>query len=621
MNSLFFQDLELIKKDDKQYEAYQSMVNSVIIAGPGSGKTRVLTLKAVTLAKSHIHKPCGLACISFSRESVRELKKRLKSYGYIPSSKDFIGTVHSFSLLHVLQPFAHLYPQYNVKYPIKILPDEIKKNIYNSVLRELKIDNPYDLPLTDINKHRSLSLRGRSEVNMESSELIAKAADMYEAKVRETEFIDFTNIINLSAQIINEQEYVQETLRSQFPWLLVDEYQDLGKALHEMVLELVFNAGIKLYAVGDTNQSIYGFNGGYPDFLIELTRNDNIKTIELVSNYRSSQYIIDASIEALNPVPPYPKYVAGKRKDDIADFIFITCDEDMESQYEAVAKKVIPNLLAKGTPLNEIGIIASSNAETHHMANYIQQQEIPFFIVNWSFENSAVVVWLQDCASWCTNNDAQSFEELFRIWKNLINNHHDFRKNWENIRLKSFFYKVLIGSITKTSVYEWLIYIINNLGLKDTLMDSEIYPNETGNLEKLLNEAKLNNLKNVGIARFANLGFPEDQVTITTRHSSKGLEFEAVILLGMEEGRFPYYTHINNPIALAEDQRLCYVCISRAKKSCVLLRSKFHNIPTRKGDIWRKSFEPSRFWVSLYKKFGNEDNTFTKDTYLLIRGD
>jgi len=615
MNNLFFQDLELIKKDDKQYEAYQSMNSSVIIAGPGSGKTRVLTLKAVTLAKSHIHKPSGLACISFSRESVRELKKRLKSYGYTPSSKDFIGTVHSFSLLHVIQPFAHLYPQYNVKFPIKILPDEIKKNIYNSVLEELKIDNQYVIPLADINKHRSLSIIGRSDVNMESSELIAKAAKIYEAKIMKTEFIDFTNIINLSARIINEQEYVRETLRSQFPWLLVDEYQDLGKALHEMVLELVFNAGIKLYAVGDTNQSIYGFNGGYPDFLMELTRNDNIKTIELFSNYRSSQHIIDASIETLAPTPPFPKYVAENRKDDISDFTFITCTEEMEPQYEVVAKKVIPNLLAKGTPLNEIGIIASSNAQIHHMAHYMLQQGIPFFIVNWSFENSAVVVWLQDCAIWCTNNEAQSFEELFKFWKNLINNHHDFRENWESIRLKVFFYSVLSKSITKTYLHEWLMFIISDLGLIKTLIASEIYPNETKNLEELLNEAGLHNLKNVNITRFANLGFPEDQITITTRHSSKGLEFEAVILLGMEEERFPHFTHLSNPIALAEAQRLCYVCISRAKKSCILLRSKIYNIDTRRGN-WRKPFEPSRFWIAIHNKFGTEKNTFTDSDYV-----
>ncbi|MNV83783.1 ATP-dependent DNA helicase UvrD1 [compost metagenome] len=131
----------------------------------------------------------------------------------------------------------------------------------------------------------------------------------------------------------------------------------------------------------------------------------------------------------------------------------------------------------------------------------------------------------------------------------------------------------------------------------------------------MLREAELHNLKGVPIKRFANLGIPEDQVTITTRHSSKGLEFEAVILLGMEEGKFPYYTHLNNPIALAEDQRLCYVCISRAKKSCILLRSKIYNIPTRTGRIWRKEYEPSRFWVSLHKMFGDPQNTFTEETY------
>lgn len=618
MNSLFFRDLELIKRDERQYEAYQSMGNSVIIAGPGSGKTRILTLKAITLAKSYIHKPCGLACISYSRESVRELKKRLRAYGYIPSNKDFIGTVHSFSLLHVIQPFAHLYPQYNVQYPIKILPDDIKASLYNSVLDELNIEDDRELPLIDINKHRSLSLRGRSEFFMDSSPQIAKAAKLYEKKINETEFIDFINIINLSARIINEQEYVRDTIRSQFPWLLVDEYQDLGKALHEMVLELVFNADIKLYAVGDTNQSIYGFNGGYPDFLVELTGNDNINTIELISNYRSTQHIINASREALQPTLPYPDYRAGNRRDEVADFTFITCDVGIEPQFEVVAKKVIPNLLAKGIPRNEIGIITSSNEKIHHMAHYMQQEDIPFFIVNWSFENSEIVVWLQDCALWCTDRTAQSFEDLYRIWKKkILDSHEDFRKDWEKIRLKKVFYQVLVESLAKTTCYEWLNYIIDNLELKNSLTGSKIYPNEVENLNKLLNETRLGNLKNANIQRFANLGFPEDQVTITTRHSSKGLEFEAVILLGMEEDNFPHYTHLNNPIALAEDQRLCYVCISRAKKSCILLRSTIYNIPTRRGTIWEKPFNPSRFWVSLHRMFGNEENTFTKVNYPL----
>lgn len=614
MNDQFIKDIELIKKDEKQHQAYQSMNNTAVIAGPGSGKTRVLALKAISLAKTEIHKPCGLACISFSRESVRELKKRLKLYGYVLGNRDFIGTVHSFSLIHIIQPFAHLYPQYNIHLPVKILPNDIENQIYNGVLNDLGITDQRKLPLVDINRHRSLSLTGRSAVQVKSTELITNAAEMFETRLRQTEYIDFINIINLSARIIHEQLYVRQSLQCRFPWLLVDEYQDLGKALHEMVLELVFHAGIKIYAVGDVNQSIYGFNGGYPEFLKELTGYDDINTIELTTNYRSTQHIIDASLEALQPTPPFPEYVAGMPSENMADFTFITCEEEMDEQYDIVAEKIIPNLVARGIPLSEIGIITGSNAQIQEMAYHLEQRNVPFFIAKWTFENSAVAVWLQDCALWCCKKGQQSFDELFRFFKNLIKIHNDSRRNWESIRLKSEFHNILTGSIESENCYTWLSYIITKLRLVDVLVNSEIYPNEVENIVRLLEEAKLRNLKNAAIERFANLGCPENEVTITTRHSSKGLEFQVVILLGMEEEHFPNYYHLDNPIALAEDQRLCYVCISRAKSSCILLRSKFFTIPTRKGP-WRKEFSASRYWVSLHRKFGNNQNTFTNRTY------
>lgn len=191
MNDLFYEDLKLIHNDRQQEAAFSSMDNTAVIAGPGSGKTRVLTLKAISLSKSHIKSPCGLACISFSRESVRELKKRLRLYGYTPSKKDFIGTVHSFSLLHVIQPFAHLFPQYNVQYPIKILPKEVSNQIYQTVLDELKIENSWDSPLVEINKYRSLSMVGRSTVKIASSALIIKAAAIYEEHLNRTVYLDF----------------------------------------------------------------------------------------------------------------------------------------------------------------------------------------------------------------------------------------------------------------------------------------------------------------------------------------------------------------------------------------------------------------------------------------------
>ncbi|MFV0593105.1 MAG: 3'-5' exonuclease [Draconibacterium sp.] len=248
------------------------------------------------------------------------------------------------------------------------------------------------------------------------------------------------------------------------------------------------------------------------------------------------------------------------------------------------------------------------------MASFLQKEGIAFYIVNWNFENSAVVVWLQECALWCSNPQEESFYNIFLFWVRLLEVHNDKRKNWEMIRLKMVFYNVINSNKEKPTVFDWLTLIFEGLELKETLLDSDVYPNEISNLDKLIKEAELYNLKNSTINRFAHLGIPNNEVTLTTRHSSKGLEFEAVILLGMEEEHFPSYYHLGNPVALAEDQRLCYVCISRAKNSCILLRSKFFTINTRRGP-WHKPYNASRYWIDLHKKFGNQNNTFTDKTY------
>jgi DNA helicase-2/ATP-dependent DNA helicase PcrA len=612
MNSTFFEDLELIKRDQSQIEAYNSERNTVVIAGPGSGKTRVLTLKAACLAYGSIKKPSGLACISYSRETVREIRKRLKEYGYKPTNKDYIGTVHSFTLQYVIQPFAHLYPQYGVKYPVKIIRKDDELRIYNSVLAEFKVSSK-ELKLMEINRQRSLSIEGVSQVTFDSTDLIVNAAKRFDEKLLETEYLDFVSIINISAQIIHDQEFVRTALRSRFPWLLVDEYQDLGKALHEMVLELVFNADIKLFAVGDMNQSIYGFNGGYPDFLMELMDRDDIHSVLLTNNYRSNQHIIAASLETLEPPSPL-SYFAKRRLEENPDFTFITCNHQMDQQYDVVANKVVPLLMQTNVPLNEIGIITWSNTDVKLMAAALRQNSIPFYISKWDFEKSATVTWLQDCAHWCINPNEQSFDDLFKFWNNLLINHNDPRKYLETIDLKVNFLKTIKEGKEKETILDWLALIINNLELANVLELSDMYPNEIKNLELLLDEATNHNLKDMPLERFAHLGVPNNEVTITTRHSAKGLEFETVILLGMEEGHFPFYLDVKNPILLAEAQRLCYVCVSRAKKSCILVRSERFTVDTQYG-LKTHLYSPSRFWLSLDQKFGNEYNHFTHINY------
>ncbi|PKD17679.1 hypothetical protein APR41_05575 [Salegentibacter salinarum] len=621
MNDKFYIDLKLIQSDKSQWNAYNSKGDTVVIAGPGSGKTRILTLKAIKLLKSNIHYPSGLACISYSRETVRELKKRLKEYGYRPNGNDFIGTMHGFCLINILQPFTHLFPQYNVPLPLKIASDELSNSIFRGVLSSMGIKTDeittkqfigYKM---NINRQRSLSAIGLSQVNVQIDAFEAAAAKEYEKRLENAGHVDFVGMINSATLMIREQDFIKTSLEAKFPWMLIDEYQDLGKALHEMVLELQAVTSIKIFAVGDMNQSIYGFNGAYPDFLEELDGIDDFESIPLTSNYRSNQDIIEGSLDMLTVAPPRPEYSAKKRIDEEAEFTFIVCESEMRPQYEVVAQKVIPKLKEKGISYNEIGILVASSNDVVKMATKLNENNIPFYIVKWDFVNSDIVFWLQECAQWCLDNKIQSFDELFSFWQLQLHVHESERAMWEVIRQRVFFHKVLMESKAKTIVFEWLQFILSELDLKDLLSNSDRYPEENDNLNALLDEAQNKNLKDAPLRRFAFLGEPEDEITITTRHSAKGLEFEAVIMLGMEEERFPYtYMIEEGSRQMQEAHRLCYVSVSRAKRECILIRSKKHTLQTRRGP-WLKKYQPSRFWDTLYDRFGSDKNIYKSRGY------
>jgi DNA helicase-2/ATP-dependent DNA helicase PcrA len=613
MNRKFFEDLSLINNDPNQKKAFDSKGNTVVIAGPGSGKTRVLTLKAVKLCKTDIVSPSGLACISYSRETVRELKKRLSEYNYKPKKSDFIGTMHGFSIINILEPFAKLYPKYNIPIPLKIASKEIEEKIFVSVLSELNITDD-SLKLIDLNRQRSLSIAGNSKVQLELFDLETQAEVIYNRKLNEVGCVDFISIINIATQMITEQEYVKNTLEAKFSWLLIDEYQDLGKPLHEMVLELQSQTSIKVFAVGDMNQSIYGFSGAYPDFLHELNGISNFESITLTSNYRSNQGIINGSLDSLQLPPPRLNYLAKQRLGESADFTFITCDSDMDEQYEVVVRKIIPKLISKAVSLDEIGIIVGSGKEVVSMAHFLKEEKIPFYISKWDFSNTDIIQWLQDCAQWCVDSKEQSFDLIFRFWKKLLKNHDDARLLIEPIIIRSEFYEILNKSKDIFILSDWLEYLIEKLLINNLLLDSESYPDEVININTLLKEAQLGNLKGSKLIRFATLGTPDNEVTVTTRHSAKGLEFEVVILLGLEEGRFPFYKIKEGSKEMEEAHRLCYVCVSRAKRECIMIRSKKHTFVGKWGP-WTKVFNASRFWNILTNNFGNTSNIIEAKKY------
>ena len=585
MNAYFEGKLKNISDDDEQLSAYNAGDNTVVIAGPGSGKTTVLTLKVMQLLTESIHAPRGLACLTYSTEAAREFKDRLNKLGLERRKNIFLGTVHSFCLSEIITPFASLYPKYRIPQPIRIISEREKAKLFR--------DQNYagEPRLTDVDKERTRNIKGISRVALESYEVDLKAAIAFEDLLLQKGYIDFISMVKLSVEIIKNEPYVRKVLEAKYPWIIVDEYQDLGKPLHEMILTLLDLTKIKVFAVGDADQSIYDFQGAAPEYLLELGERKDIKSIYLQNNYRSSQTIVDASVYVLQNKKDY--IASGKLKDYSAELEFHECSIGMDEQYEK-AIEIIKKYYSVDLPYHEIAVLVGNNNQVMALAQKCSYHNIPAYFARQPFRLTDLILWLQDCAKWVAEKNSVSFDELCSLWKLFVSYKHTVADD-EILRLKCLLYSTLTESVHyKDNLYKWLDYVSSKIDLIKIFENSDRYPDEIENFGKLMNTAKENS-EEYTIRFLARLGIPENKVVLSTRHSSKGLEFDAVIMLGMEKDSFPSYQDSRNSQRFNEARRLCFVSVSRARKACVLIRSKI--IPAPNGNLYPK--DPSPFWIEL----------------------
>jgi DNA helicase-2/ATP-dependent DNA helicase PcrA len=608
MNNFRKTRLYQIHNDPNQQKAYFSKKNTVVIAGPGSGKTTVLSMKILNLLENDIFTPQGIACITYSREAAREIKDRLIMFGYNNTHRNsFFGTVHSFCIAEVLVPFSHLFDYFTLSFPIKIAGTKDRSYAFNQALKNLVFDNK-QVTIAEMNRERRTRINGESKIEIPSYDIALQVAHEYEKILHKKNLIDFDDIVNYSTILIQNEEFVRMCLEAKFPWLLVDEYQDLGRPLHEIILSLLFKTKIKLFAVGDPDQSIYGFQGATPDYLNELTTFKNkISTVILEKNYRSNQEIIEASEVILQE---NRGYLAATRQKERADFLFFVCENGMDEQYNLVVQKLIPKYVGEdGVPLNEIAVLVGTNKELAQLEIVFQKHKVPCYRSKHDFERTEFIQWIENCAKWVIDRTLISFDELWNYWKILL---LSINNGINEIEERVTFYKCLSDSIQKKeNLKPWLIFLKEQMQFEKMFEKSILCLGESDNLYSLITSIEDQN--HFDIKRFSELGRPQNQVTISTRHGCKGLEFEVIILLGMEEERFPSYHDINDDNKLTESSRICFVCISRAKRVCVLVRSKKHILDTRRG-LWEKEFIQSRFWTIL-ENWQDSKNTFIQGVF------
>lgn len=584
VNAYFEKKLQEIREDDMQLAAYKAVNNTVVIAGPGSGKTTVLTLKVMQLLAEVIYPPRGLACLTYSTEAVREFKSRLVKLGLEKRKNVFLGTVHSFCLSEIITPFAALYPQYKIPLPIRIISEAEKNRLFDS-------QNYEGTPkLIDVDKERTRNIKGISRVAIESYDIALKAAISFEELLIQNGYLDFISMVKKSVELIKNEPYVRKALEAKYPWIIVDEYQDLGKPLHELILTLLNLTRTKVFAVGDADQSIYDFQGAAPDYLVELSQRQDVSCIHLKNNYRSSQTIVDASEYVLKSSRGY--IASGKLRDYHAKLEFIECPKGMDEQYERVIEQ-ISRFHTEGIPYHEIAVLVGNNKQVAELAQECSRQNIPAYIARQSFRLTDLIIWTQNCAKWVSDKCSVSFDEICSTWKSFISQKRIISEDDYFLLKRTIFQTLTASKVYTDNLSEWLCYLDKEVGIVSAFTASERYPDEIDNFNKLLETARSHDTQ-LTIKFLTRLGIPENQVVLTTRHSSKGLEFDVVILPGMEKDSFPSY-YDNTPRKLAEARRLCFVSVSRARKACILIRSK--NLQNKYGQWFSK--EPSPFWVAL----------------------
>ncbi|MBE3037635.1 MAG: ATP-dependent helicase [Chloroflexi bacterium] len=387
---------EQLRDNEGQWQAYNSTGPCVILAGPGSGKTKTLTIKLARMLEEDVRRPRRIACITYSKQCARELKRRLSLLGVEDGHRASIGTLHSFCLQHIVLPYAHLTPLPK-KYPITVASTEEMENLKQEAL-DKTIANEQWGPRFD--KYRRSHL-DRTAANWHGDDLDAAAAiEKYEALLDDRGLIDYDGMVLIGLHLVEQYEWIGRALAARFPVLVVDEYQDLGQALDRLVQCLCFKAGMRLVAVGDADQSIYGFTGAEPSLLRNLAERDGVETVTLRLNYRCGSAIIQASEAALGEERGFQS-----RRDEPGVVYFHPRPKGIEDQAEFVCQDLIPAAIDRlaGRKLGDVAVLYLDKNDGNVIAQAVANTGWQFIRVdaNNPYQASPVTYWLEDCAAWC----------------------------------------------------------------------------------------------------------------------------------------------------------------------------------------------------------------------------
>lgn len=608
-NPAYLEAAKELRTNPEQWRAYESDGHCVVLAGPGSGKTKIITTKIARMLNEDVRPPRGLACITYSNECARELLRRLDKLGVRSNHNVFVGTVHSFCLQNILLPYGSLVGEAIPK-PLQVATTDERNEIFGKAVEDVvgvyeKVSN-WDFRCQT---YRRKYIDRDAASWAESDSDAAKVIENYEMKLREAGKLDFDDIVLVGLRLVNSHEWIRKSVISRFPILVVDEYQDLGVALHHIVLTLCFKYSdwnARLLAVGDADQSIYGFTGANPGLLQGLANRVDVQVERLKLNYRSRNEIVRASKIAIGEKRDYESV-----SDDIGIIEFHECSDGAEQQAAIIANDIIPGVLESGaaSSLGEIAVLYCTKHQGEAIATAIAEAGYDFIRIdgNAPYVRTPLTRWLEECAAWCAGGwrtGRPRISDIVSRWHGFLSSVTGNAARLEETRRNVSF---LFGRRDANANFgEWL-KDFSETCLNDSLGKEQIMRDETALLSKLVNLAAHDGvLSEWTVARFGGQGGSPTHVNLMTLHSAKGLEFDVVAMYCMDQGIIPSY-RAKTPASKREPRRLFYVGMTRSRHEVHLVYSGWY------VTSWGKVCDdgPSEFLLELQDRLNASEDSLS----------
>ncbi|MDP3987892.1 MAG: UvrD-helicase domain-containing protein [Candidatus Levybacteria bacterium] len=561
MNNDFLKDLN----KEQQKAVLQTDGPMIILAGAGSGKTRVLTYKVLYLIEEKKAQPDDILMITFTNKAANEMKERVqKSLKNSIHVKPTISTFHSLcaKILRIDGKYIGLSSKF------AIYDDQDQTDAVKEAFKALDI-SPKDFKPTSIlasisqakneliNEKEYLSYaRGRFQ------EVVAKVYLKYQSILKENEAVDFDDLILKTVFLFKENKDVLERYQNKFRYILVDEYQDTNTAQY-ILTKMLTKKWHNICVVGDFSQSIYSWRGANYKNLTKFKDDfKDVKTFSLSQNYRSTQKILDAASSVISNNTTHPILSLWTENGQGEDIIIY----EAKSEYNEA--EFIVNQI-RNFQLSNVAVFYRTNAQSRVIEEVFIHSAIPYVLIGGTrfYERKEVKDVLSYLRFLANPKDSVSYKRIEKIGKGRLKKFLDFKKSFDE-SLKAI--EILDGVIKETDY----------LSLYDEKDEED--RQRLGNIKELRSvaiqfPALSEFLENVALIEQESIpdNAPDGgRVTLMTLHAAKGLEFPVVFMVGMEEGLFPHSRSLMDRNELEEERRLCYVGITRAKKKLFLTYSR-----------------------------------------------